>query len=184
MDDVEDLVVPDDLAEALDALPGAREQWDGFSPSSRKQAWPGSCWPSVRRRGPRAWYHGRAGGPRRAVAGVAGLRRTATGRGAPPGRPREDGEQRGAGVLEVLHQRVARRDMPAASGRSGSGSRDVGDEEQPGVEAAEVVVAVGEVVAAAQHPHAAVLRRVREPHVGVGGDQRRRRCPGSRSRAR
>ena len=38
MDDVEDLVVPDDLAEALDALPGAREQWDAFSPSSRKQA--------------------------------------------------------------------------------------------------------------------------------------------------
>jgi uncharacterized protein YdeI (YjbR/CyaY-like superfamily) len=41
MDDVEDLVVPDDLAEALAASPGAREHFDGFSPSVRKQvlAW-------------------------------------------------------------------------------------------------------------------------------------------------
>jgi uncharacterized protein YdeI (YjbR/CyaY-like superfamily) len=41
MDDVEDLVVPDDLAEALAARPGAREHFDGFSPSVRKQvlAW-------------------------------------------------------------------------------------------------------------------------------------------------
>jgi len=38
MDDVEDLVVPDDLAAALAALPGAREHWDGFSPSARKMA--------------------------------------------------------------------------------------------------------------------------------------------------
>ena len=38
MDDVEDLVVPDDLAAALAALPGAREHWDAVSPSSRKQA--------------------------------------------------------------------------------------------------------------------------------------------------
>lgn len=37
MDDVEDLVVPDDLAEALAARPGARESFDGFSPSVRKQ---------------------------------------------------------------------------------------------------------------------------------------------------
>jgi uncharacterized protein YdeI (YjbR/CyaY-like superfamily) len=41
MDDVEDLVVPDDLAVALAARRGAREQWDGFPPSARKQglAW-------------------------------------------------------------------------------------------------------------------------------------------------
>jgi uncharacterized protein YdeI (YjbR/CyaY-like superfamily) len=41
MDDVEDLVVPDDLASALASRPGAREHWDSFSPSSRKQmlAW-------------------------------------------------------------------------------------------------------------------------------------------------
>ena len=41
MDDVEDLVVPDDLAVALAARTGAREQFDGFSPSVRKQvlAW-------------------------------------------------------------------------------------------------------------------------------------------------
>ena len=36
LDDVEDLVVPDDLAAALAALPGARESWDGFPPSGRK----------------------------------------------------------------------------------------------------------------------------------------------------
>ncbi|MGZ5399024.1 MAG: YdeI/OmpD-associated family protein [Nocardioides sp.] len=38
MDDVEDLVVPDDLAAELDARPGAREQWESFPPSARKQA--------------------------------------------------------------------------------------------------------------------------------------------------
>ncbi len=38
MDDVEDLVVPDDLAAALAARPGAREHWDAFPPSARKQA--------------------------------------------------------------------------------------------------------------------------------------------------
>ena len=37
MDDVEDLVVPDDLAAALAARRGAREHWDGFPPSARKQ---------------------------------------------------------------------------------------------------------------------------------------------------
>jgi uncharacterized protein YdeI (YjbR/CyaY-like superfamily) len=36
-DDVERLVVPDDLARALEGLPGARATWDAFSPSSRKQ---------------------------------------------------------------------------------------------------------------------------------------------------
>ncbi|GEK18904.1 YdeI/OmpD-associated family protein [Cellulomonas persica] len=36
LDDVEDLVVPDDLAAALDEHPGARTHWDGFSPSARK----------------------------------------------------------------------------------------------------------------------------------------------------
>jgi len=38
MDDVEDLVVPDDLAAALDSAPGAREHWESFPPSARKQA--------------------------------------------------------------------------------------------------------------------------------------------------
>ena len=37
LDDVEALVVPDDLATALAARPGAREHWDGFAPSARKQ---------------------------------------------------------------------------------------------------------------------------------------------------
>ena len=41
MDDVEDLVVPDDLAAAFDAHPGSREAYDAFRPSVRKQilAW-------------------------------------------------------------------------------------------------------------------------------------------------
>ncbi len=37
LDDVEDLVVPADLATALDAAQGAREHWDAFPPSARKQ---------------------------------------------------------------------------------------------------------------------------------------------------
>jgi uncharacterized protein YdeI (YjbR/CyaY-like superfamily) len=36
-DAVEDLLEPDDLAEALDASPAARAAWDRFPPSSRKQ---------------------------------------------------------------------------------------------------------------------------------------------------
>ncbi|MEP1126530.1 MAG: YdeI/OmpD-associated family protein [Ilumatobacter sp.] len=36
-DPVEDLVEPDELAGALDARSDARANWDGFSPSSRKQ---------------------------------------------------------------------------------------------------------------------------------------------------
>jgi uncharacterized protein YdeI (YjbR/CyaY-like superfamily) len=36
-DPVEDLIEPDDLAEALDASPPARTTWDGFPPSARKQ---------------------------------------------------------------------------------------------------------------------------------------------------
>jgi uncharacterized protein YdeI (YjbR/CyaY-like superfamily) len=38
MDAVEALVVPDDLAAALDRHPGALEHWESFSPSSQKQA--------------------------------------------------------------------------------------------------------------------------------------------------
>lgn len=36
LDDVENLVVPDDLAAALDAHPPARENWEGFNRSTRK----------------------------------------------------------------------------------------------------------------------------------------------------
>ena len=36
LDDVEDLVVPDDLAAALAAHPPARAEWDGFPPSTRR----------------------------------------------------------------------------------------------------------------------------------------------------
>ncbi|MDN4483988.1 YdeI/OmpD-associated family protein [Demequina lignilytica] len=37
LDDVEDLVVPPDLAQALASRPGAREAWEGLSASARKQ---------------------------------------------------------------------------------------------------------------------------------------------------
>jgi len=37
MDDVEDLVVPDDLAAAFTRHDGSRAHWDGFPPSARKQ---------------------------------------------------------------------------------------------------------------------------------------------------
>lgn len=37
LDPVEDLIEPDDLAAALDAVPVARAAWDGFPPSARKQ---------------------------------------------------------------------------------------------------------------------------------------------------
>ena len=36
LDDVEDLVVPDDLAAALAAVPGAREKWDAFPRSAKR----------------------------------------------------------------------------------------------------------------------------------------------------
>ena len=36
LDEVEDLVVPPDLATALDALPSARAQWEGFPRSARR----------------------------------------------------------------------------------------------------------------------------------------------------
>lgn len=38
LDQVEALVVPDDLAAALGALPGARERWDAFTAAARKAA--------------------------------------------------------------------------------------------------------------------------------------------------
>ncbi len=36
LDDIEDLIVPDDLAAALDARPGARAAWDAFPRSPRR----------------------------------------------------------------------------------------------------------------------------------------------------
>jgi uncharacterized protein YdeI (YjbR/CyaY-like superfamily) len=38
LDDVENLVVPDDLAAALDAHPGVRERWDALPRSVRRGA--------------------------------------------------------------------------------------------------------------------------------------------------
>lgn len=36
LDEVEDLIVPPDLAEAFDARPPARANWDRFPPSARR----------------------------------------------------------------------------------------------------------------------------------------------------
>jgi uncharacterized protein YdeI (YjbR/CyaY-like superfamily) len=36
LDDAQNLIVPDDLAAALAELPGARENWDGFTASARR----------------------------------------------------------------------------------------------------------------------------------------------------
>ena len=36
MDDVEDCIVPDDLAAAFDRHPGAREHWESWSASAQK----------------------------------------------------------------------------------------------------------------------------------------------------
>lgn len=36
LDDVDAMIVPDDLAEALDAVPGAREGYEGFTDSAKK----------------------------------------------------------------------------------------------------------------------------------------------------
>jgi uncharacterized protein YdeI (YjbR/CyaY-like superfamily) len=36
LDDAQNLIVPDDLAAELEALPGARQNWDGFSASARR----------------------------------------------------------------------------------------------------------------------------------------------------
>ena len=36
LDDVEDLIVPEDLAKALEARPSARSNWDAFPPSARR----------------------------------------------------------------------------------------------------------------------------------------------------
>ncbi len=36
LDDVEQLIVPDDLAAALDGIPNARDHWESFPPSARK----------------------------------------------------------------------------------------------------------------------------------------------------
>lgn len=53
MDDVEDLVVPDDLAAALADRPAARANWDAFPRRRASRRWRGSCSPSGRRRGRR-----------------------------------------------------------------------------------------------------------------------------------
>lgn len=45
LDDVENLIEPDDLAAALDAVPAARREWDGFPRSTRRAIleWIGSA---------------------------------------------------------------------------------------------------------------------------------------------
>jgi uncharacterized protein YdeI (YjbR/CyaY-like superfamily) len=57
LDDVEDLVVPPDLAAAFDAVPGSREQWEAFPRSAKRGILEWSC-----RRRPRR--PGRSASPR------------------------------------------------------------------------------------------------------------------------
>src|SRR3954447_8563600 len=71
-------------------------------------------------------------------------------------RPRRYGEDRAAGELEVLHHRVVARHRRLQWDEVPAGVADVGDEEEPGVETAEGVGTVDEVVAASQHPGAVV----------------------------
>jgi len=80
---------------------------------------------------------------------------------------RRDREQAGAGVLEVLLHRVHPRDAGLERHVLLDGVAHVGDEEQAGVEAAEVIVAVGEVVAAAQDLDSVVVRGMRDADAGV-----------------
>ena len=83
-------------------------------------------------------------------------------------------------MLEVLHEAVVARERVLHRDVVRAGVRHERDEEQARVEPAEPVVAVGEVVAAAQHPHAAVVRGVRETHVAVQRHERLVVAPGHR----
>ena len=87
----------------------------------------------------------------------ASLRRRGPGRRTRLGRSRWDREERRAGVLEVLAQPVAESEFHLDRDEVGARVADVGEEEQPGVQPAQAVAAVDEVVAAAQHPGAAVV---------------------------
>ncbi len=94
MDDVEDLVVPDDLAAAFAEHPGSREAWDGFTPSARKEM---LAWIVLAKRPEtRAARVDRDGPPRRRGRAVAlrPVRRRAPGRRAR--RPRSPGVRRTA----------------------------------------------------------------------------------------
>ena len=82
--------------------------------------------------------------------------------GRTPGRHRP---QPGAGVGEVLHQPVLLESRVCIGMYCRAGSRTKARKNRPGVEAPEPVRAVGEVVAPAQHPGAAVLVGVRQPDV-------------------
>ena len=55
LNQVEDLVVPSDLAAAFDRHPGAAQQWESFSHSSRRGSWNGSWVRRSRRPGPTGW---------------------------------------------------------------------------------------------------------------------------------
>jgi uncharacterized protein YdeI (YjbR/CyaY-like superfamily) len=71
-DAVEDLLEPDDLADALDASPTARTAWDGFPPSARKQ---------------RLWWVASAGRPETARAALRRSSQRLCTAAAPPAEP-------------------------------------------------------------------------------------------------
>ena len=171
MDPVEDRVVPDDLADALAARPGAREHWEGFTPSAQKQV---LAWivlakrPATRAaRVAAAAEAAERGEPARYV-----IRRTAPARRTRLGRARRDGEQADPVTLRYSIRASSSAIACWTGMKWVSRVADVGDEEQPGVQPADRVGAVDEVVAAPQHPGAAVLVGVDDPDVGVDRDDR------------
>ena len=117
--------------------------------------------------------------PRRRIGTESGIRTSGEQRLAHPaaaGRARRHGEDRRADVLDVLVQRV----VPARLRCTVMNCSRVAlerQEEQPGVEAAELVVAVDEVVAAAQQAW-----RRRCCRGARGARARPRRCAASRRR--
>ena len=131
---------------------------------------------------------GDAGGGRRPTVGRPGVRRTAPARGSrrPPGcRPRRSPPRRAAprtGRTPCAAGTRVRASVRARASWIGMkpvrGSRTKAAKNSPASSRPELVVAVGEVVAAAQHPRPAMERRVGEPHVRVGGDERRAAAAG------
>ena len=69
LDEIEDCIVPDDLGEALAAMPPAPAEWESFSPRRGRESCGGSRARSGRRRG-------RSASPRRRSSPHAGSRRT------------------------------------------------------------------------------------------------------------
>ena len=133
-----------------DASPAAR----AAAPTRRVRAAPATAAAAARRRPTRA-----------RTAERSSVRRTGRRRRTSRERSRRHRPHARADVADVLVHDVGR--QRALQPDELLGRALVRQEEQPGVEASEVVVAVDEVVAAAQDPRAAVDVGVREAHVAA-----------------